>query len=170
VALIVAVALLLCGGAVTSVVLIANRVADRAKEAVKPITEPAVPTEAPAPTKVPDLPAIPTDLPDLPTFPALPGANGAKIAVKYQVTGDGPAEILYTSKLGEQPKRVSNAKLPWTFSTTMDGAAFVSVTAVRKDADDGTIGCRTTVDGEEVARGSRTGSFAAVSCSKLIFK
>ena len=166
VAVIVAVAVLLCGGAVTAGTLVVSNVADRAKEAVKPITDPTLP---PIPTEAPDLPGLPTDLPTLPTdLPNLPGGTGKKITVRYEVTGDGPAEILYTKKLGETPHRVNNAKLPWKITTKMEGTAFVSVTAVRSGADSGSISCRATVDGEEVAQRTREGGYATVSCNKLI--
>ena len=142
--------------------MIVQNVADRAKEAVKPITDPSLPT---LPTEVPNLP---TDLPQLPTnLPDLPD-NGRKITVVYEVTGDGPAEIVYTETLGESPQRVSNAKLPWKLTTTMEGATLVSVTAIRSDADSGTISCRATVDGEEVARRSGEGAFATASCFTMI--
>jgi len=166
VAVIVAVAVLLCGGTVTAAVLIAHNVADRAKEAIKPITHPVVPTEAPNFPGVPTaLPTFPTDLPNLPGLPN----SGQKITVAYEVTGDGPAEILYTTKLGETPKRVQHAKLPWRLTTTMDGAALISVSAIREGEDDGTIKCRASVDGDQAAQASRDGAFATVSCTKFVF-
>ena len=180
IALILAVTVLLCGGAVTAGVLVVNNVADRAKEAVEPITDPTLPglptdlpTEVPdLPTEIPDLPTgipdLPTDLPSLPTdIPGLPG-TGRTISVVYEVTGDGPAEIVYTEKLGESPKRVTNAKLPWKLETSMEGATLVSVTAVRSAADPGSISCRATVDGEEVAQRTQEGSFATASCLKMV--
>jgi hypothetical protein len=166
VALIVAVAILLCGGTVTAGVLVVKNVSNRAKEAVKPITDPQVPS---VPTDVPDLPGFPTDLPTLPTdLPGLGGDSGKTITVTYQVTGDGPAEIVYAEKLGATPKRVSKAKLPFKVTTTMDGTAFVLVTAVRA-AGDGSIGCKASVDGKEVAENTREGAYASVTCSKLVF-
>jgi hypothetical protein len=156
---------LLCGGAVTAGVLIVNRVTEEAKEAIEPITNPtlpAVPTDVPAlPTELPDLPTLPTDLPNL------PNANRT-ISVVYEVTGDGPAEILYTEKLGESPKRISNARLPWRLKTSMTGSALVSVTAIRNATESGTISCRATVDGKEVAQRTREGSFATASCIKMV--
>ena len=129
IAVILAVTVLLCGGAVTAGVLVVNNVTDRAKEAIEPITNPTLPTvpdRADRPAR--PSPDLPTDLPtDLPNLPDLPGNSGKKITVVYEVTGDGPAEIVYTEKLGESPKRVSNAKLPWKVTTTMEGAALVSV-------------------------------------------
>jgi hypothetical protein len=162
IAVILAVTLLLCGGAVTAGVLVVRNVTDRAKEAIEPIVDPTVPA---LPT---DLPTVPTDLPELPTnLPDLPD-TGKKITVVYEVTGDGPAEIVYTEKLGEGPKRVSNAKLPWKVTTTMQGAALVSVVAIRSATDNGEISCRATVDGQEVAQRTREGSFATASCTKMI--
>jgi hypothetical protein len=162
VALILAVTVLLCGGAVTAGVLIVNNVTDRAKEAIEPIANPTVP---PVPTEIPDLP---TDLPGLPTdLPNLPG-SGKTIDVVYEVTGDGPVEIVYTEKLGESPKRVTEAKLPWKLKTSMKGAALVSVTAVRSGLDSGSISCRATVDGKEVAQSTREGTFATASCIKMV--
>jgi len=147
-------------------VLIVRTVTDRAKEAVKPITDPTVPA---VPTEVPDLPGFPTDLPTLPTgLPGLGGDSGKKITVSYQVTGDGPAEIVYAEKLGANPKRVRNAKLPFKVTTTMDGTALVLLSAVRGEGD-GSISCRATVDGKEVVRSTREGRFATVTCSKLVF-
>jgi hypothetical protein len=166
IAVIVAVAVLLCGGAVTATVLIAQNVANRAKEAIKPITHPVLPTEVPNVPGVPsDLPTFPTDLPNLPGLPN----SGTKITVAYEVTGNGPAEILYTTKLGEKPQRVEHAKLPWRLTTTMDGATLVSVTAVREGQDDGTINCRASIDGDQAAQASRKGAFAAVTCTKFVF-
>ena len=157
VTVIAAVAVLLCGGAATASILIAHNVATRAKEAVKPITHPVLPTK---------VPTLPTDLPDI---PGLPG-SGTKITVSYEVTGDGPAEILYTTTLGEKPKRVPDAKLPWRLTTTVEGVPLVSISAVRTSPQDGTIQCRARVDGKEVAQSNHTGAFAAVSCTKLVFR
>jgi hypothetical protein len=166
VALILAVTVLLCGGVVTAGVMVVDAVADRAKEAVKPITEPTLPQ---IPT--PDLPGPPTDLPTRPTdLPALPGTTGRTITVTYQVTGDGPAQIGYVDKPGEMPKRITNAKLPWKVTTTMQSPTLVLVTAIRGNTESGSISCRATVDGEEVAHSDRDGGFATVSCSKFVLE
>jgi hypothetical protein len=162
---IVAVTLLLCGGAVTASILVARNVTHRAKEAVKPITRPTLPTKVPKVPSVPtQLPTLPTDLPDIPGLPDL----DKKITVKYEVTGDGPVEILYTTKLGQKPKRVEHAKLPWRLTTTMTGASLVSVTAAREDQSDGSVSCTAVVDGDQVAQSTRQGAFAAVSCNKFV--
>jgi len=166
VAVILAVALLLCGGVATAGVLAFNRAKDRAEEALKPITDPAFPTE------IPQVPGLPTDVPDFPTdipnFPD-PDATAKEITVVYEVTGDGPASIIYTEKLGESPKRLDNVDLPWQVETTMTGATLVSVTAIRSGTDTGAISCRATVDGEEVAQRTREGTFATASCIKMVF-
>jgi hypothetical protein len=167
VALILAVTVLLCGGAVTAGVMVVNAVADRAKEAVKPITEPTLPQ---IPTEAPNLPGLPTALPTLPTdLPALPGTTGRPITVTYEVTGDGPVQIGYVDKSGE-PKHVADVKLPWKATTTMDSPTFLLVTAIREDTGAGSVRCRISVDGEEVAQSSRDGGFATVACSKWVLE
>jgi hypothetical protein len=167
IALILAVGVLLCGGAVTAGVMVVGAVTDRAKEAVKPITEPTLPQ---TPTEAPDLPGLPTELPTLPTdLPAFPGASGRTITVTYEVTGDGPVQIAYVHKPGE-PKRIADAKLPWRGTTTLDSPAFLMVTAIREDAGSGSISCRVNVDGEEVAQSTHDGGFATVACSKWVLE
>ncbi|BFU47030.1 MmpS family transport accessory protein [Krasilnikovia sp. MM14-A1004] len=163
IAVILAVTLLLCGGAATAGVLAVNRAADKAKEAVSnlPTDLPNVPTDLPT-----ELPTLPTDLPT--DLPNLPGANGKEITVEYEVTGDGRAEIIYTKKLGEAPERESNVKLPWHKKVKMNSPALVSVTAIRSGTDSGTLSCRATVDGEQVAQRSREGTFATASCIKMV--
>ncbi|MBO3739920.1 MmpS family transport accessory protein [Actinoplanes flavus] len=171
IALILAVALLLCGGVVTTAVILVQRAADKAEELAAPIVDPTLPT---LPEDAPDFPGLPTDFPELPGLPTdlpteLPGiGEGREIKVTYEVTGDGPAEILYVDQLGAAPKRVANAKLPWKISTTMKGTSLVSVVAVRTGTDAGDIGCRATVDGEEIVKQSAQGGLATASCYKLV--
>ena len=165
VAVIVAVVVLLCGGVVTAGVLFAHNVANRAKGVVKPITDPAVPTT------VPNFPGVPTALPTLPTdLPKLPGipGSGRPVTVTYEVTGDGPAEILYFTKVMSKPQRVSNAKLAWRFTLTMDAGGLFSVTAIRTSANDGTINCRTSINGVVQAHNSHDGAFGTVTCSRVL--
>ena len=177
-AVIVAIAVLLCGGTATATVLAVRNAADRAREAVAPITHPsvpAVPTDAPkapqAPTTVPDLP---TGLPSLPGLPTLPSGwpnlsgEGSTITIAYEVTGDGPVEILYAERVGETPKRIRPATLPWKTTTKMDGTALVLVMAVRVGPEPGSISCRATVDGRQVAQNTHEGRYVSVTCSKLI--
>jgi hypothetical protein len=152
IAVVIAVALLLCGGVTTAGILIVHNVKDRAHEAVKPLTEPTLPD-------VPDLPngGFPTDLPD---------DNGRQIQVTYEVTGDGPVRILYLTKLGQAPTVADDVKLPWKFNAPMQTPTLVSIVAMRTGNDDGTISCRALVDGKEVkkATSSDTG-FATASCT-----
>jgi hypothetical protein len=149
-------------------VLAVNGLKNKAKEAVAPL----IPTAAPT---FPDLPGLPTDDPGQSgdqgqtSDPDQPGlGSGQKITVEYEVTGDGPAEILYTGAVGQGAQRVRNASLPWHMSVTIDSAAFVSVTAVRDSGDDGSINCTATIAGQDAATASREGAFAAVSCSKFV--
>jgi hypothetical protein len=171
IAVVVAVALLLCGGVATAGVLVGRNVTDRAK-AVKPIIDrPTTAAGQPgglthAPTGAPNLPGLPTDSNGDPYLPD--GSGGKTITVVYEVTGDGPADIVYTLKLGDAPKRVTHATLPWRVQTSMTGAAFVSVVAVRGEIGSGSISCRATVDGKEVAKHSHSGAFAVASCTKMI--
>jgi hypothetical protein len=168
IALVLAVTLLLCGGVVTASVMLARQAADKAEEIAEPILNPTLPDLLP--TEAPDVPGLPTGFPDLPALPTdIPGlGEGKEISVTYEVTGDGPAEILYMEKLDGTPKRVGSAKLPWKVTTTMKGPAVVSVIAVRTGLDSGSISCKATVDGAEVAEHSAEGTLATANCYKLI--
>jgi hypothetical protein len=168
IAVVVAVALLLCGGVAVAGVLVVRTVADRTRQAVKDL--PALPTELP--TVPTELPAVPTELPDVPGLPTDepfgPGKAAKTVTVVYKVTGDGTVDIVYTAKTGEAPKRVRNARLPWRQEVSMTGASYVSVIAFRNDTTTGSVGCTALVDGEEVATRDAEGTFAIVNCSKLI--
>ncbi|GIE33429.1 hypothetical protein Ait01nite_064740 [Actinoplanes italicus] len=168
IALVLAVTLLLCGGVVTASVIMARQAAEKAEEIAEPILNPTLPEILP--TEAPDLPGLPTDFPDLPAVPTdIPGlGEGKEISVTYEVTGDGTAEILYMEKLDGTPKRVGNAKLPWKITTTMKSPAVVSVIAVRTGIDNGSISCKATVDGEQVAQQNAEGTLATANCYKII--
>jgi hypothetical protein len=151
IAVIVAVALLLCGGIATTGVLVAHNVSARAHDVVKPLTQP-------------NLPDLPTNAPGLPTD--IPTGSGQQIKVTYQVTGDGPAEILYLEKLGAGPTRLDQVKLPWSFSTTMQTPALVSIIAMRAGTTDGQLTCRALVDGKEVKKAtSDNNAFVTAACT-----
>ncbi|GAA4597412.1 hypothetical protein BJY16_002346 [Actinoplanes octamycinicus] len=155
IALILAVGLLLCGGVVTTSVLLVQRAADKAKEAAAKIPD-ALPT------------VVPTTLPsDVPAVPGL--TDGKPVTVKYEVTGSGPATILYAEKLGDLPKTIKQTKLPWKMTLSMEGAAFASVTGIRESLEDGSISCKVTVDGATVAEQTKSGPAATATCNKLIF-
>jgi hypothetical protein len=153
IAVILAVALLLCGGIATAGVLIARSVADKAKEtASAPLDD--------LPTAVPTLPGLPTDLPT--------DGTSRTISVTYEVSGDGPVSIVYLEKVGDAPVRLSDVKLPWKFTTQVQTPALLSVIVVRLDAADGTVKCRALIDGDEVkANVSGRSAFATTSCTHL---
>jgi hypothetical protein len=152
IAVVIAVAVLLCGGAATAGVLIVHTVSDKAHEVAKPLTEPTLPDD-------PGLPGggFPTDLPT---------EGGKQIQVTYEVTGDGPAEIIYLSKLGESPTRASDVKLPWHLTAPMETPTLISIIAMRSGSDDGSITCRALVDGKEVKKATSSDhGFATAACT-----
>jgi len=152
IAVILAVALLLCGGIATAGVLIARSVADKAKETAAPFDN--------LPTAVPTLPGVPTDLPT--------DGAGRTISVTYEVSGDGPVSIVYLDKIGDAPVRLSDVKLPWKFTTQVQTPALLSVVVVRLNATDGTVKCRALIDGDEVkTNASGKSAFATTSCTHL---
>jgi hypothetical protein len=162
IAVVIAVALLLCGGVTTAGVLIAHNVKEKAKAAVKPITDPTLPDLPDPDLPNPGLPGLPTDLPT--------DGSGQQVQVTYEVTGDGPAEIVYLPKLGASPTRVDDVKLPWRFAATMETPTVTSVVAIRTGADDGSITCRVLVDGKEVKKATSSSSgFASAACTYLAF-
>jgi hypothetical protein len=152
IAVVIAVALLLCGGVSTAGILIVHNVKAKAQSLAKPLTDPTLPDN-------PGLPdgGFPTDLP----------TEGSKqIQVTYEVTGDGPAEIIYLSKLGASPTRAADVKLPWRFTAPMETPTLLSIIAMRAGSDDGTITCRALVDGKEVKKAtSSDNGFATAACT-----
>lgn len=169
VAVLLAVVLLLCAGGVTSAVLLVNNAKNKAQEKLESLPD--------LPTAVPGLPddlptGLPTDFPtDLPTdLPNLPDINpNQELKVEYEVTGDGPAEIIYVEKLDGKAQRVRNASLPWRKTFTMKGSALVSVTAIRGSTSEGTLSCSAKIDGKQVAQKTSEGTFITASCTKLAF-
>jgi hypothetical protein len=152
IAVVVAVALLLCGGVATAGVLVVHNVRAKAHDLAKPLTDPTLPDNGPG------LPGggFPTDLPD---------QDGKQVQVTYEVTGDGPVEILYLPKLGASPTRIDDVKLPWRFSATMETPTLISIIAMRTDSDTGTVSCRALVDGKEVKKAtSGDNGYASASC------
>jgi len=160
IAVILAVTLLLCGGVATAGVLIARGISHKAKEKANEVLG-GLPT---GPTEIPDLPGLPSGLPtDLPD-------GGRTVTVTYEVTGDGPAQIVYVEKLGETPVRVDDVKLPWKFTTQVQTPTLVSVIAVRAKTSDGSVTCRALIDGAEVKKytSPKTG-FATAACTYFAF-
>jgi hypothetical protein len=165
IAVIIAVALLLCGGVATAGVMITRAATQKAREAVKPLTDPTFPTSLPElPTDIPDLPGLPTDL------PTVPGGNGKQISVTYEVSGDGPARVIYLEELGSVPEQLTSVTLPWKITATVSTPTLVSVSAGRLAGGAGTITCRTLVDGKEVAKKSSSGAYGNVSCNWFVLE
>jgi Mycobacterium membrane protein len=155
IAIIVISVLLLCGGTAVAGTLVASVFYDKARSAVGPRVSP--PGEPEPPPAEPD--------PD----PAEPGQRGDTATVVYEVTGDGPADITYIDQSGA--KHVRGTGLPWRQDVKVARSSVVSVVAIRSGGSAGTLSCRATVDGAEVAQRSRaSGSFAIVSCTRLIFR
>ncbi|MET3427243.1 hypothetical protein BJ973_006455 [Actinoplanes tereljensis] len=155
IAVILAVALLLCGGIATAGVLIARGVKDKAAEAVGDL-----------PTSVPELPGLPTDLPTGST-----DGTGRQITVTYEVTGDGPVSIVYVEKIGESPKRLENVKLPWKVTAQAEIPALLSIVVLRVGTSEGSVSCRALVDGKEVkANESGQSNFASANCTQLVLE
>jgi MmpS family membrane protein len=151
IAVILAVALLLCGGVATAGVLITRAATQKARDVVEPFTEPTLPT---------GLPELPTDLPTAP--------GGRQLSVTYEVTGDSPAQIYYLAELGQAPTQLQSVSLPWKVTRTIPTPALVSVTAVRLTGAAGTISCRTLVDGKEVAKKTNYSTYGSVSCNWFV--
>ena len=87
----------------------------------------------------------------------------------YEVTGDGPVSIVFLKEDGVTPERASDTDLPWRKELTLaEDAALVTVTAIRSGGGKGSIECRITIDGEEVAKKKANGTFATATCTKLI--
>ncbi|GAA1601256.1 MmpS family transport accessory protein [Actinoplanes couchii] len=170
IALVLAITLLLCGGVAVVGKILVDRATEKAAEITAPILEPTFPA---LPTDGPELPGLPTGFPELPGLPTdlptgIPGV-GAEVSVTYEVTGDGPAEIVYIES-GNAPKRLGSVELPWKVTTKMNSPAAVYVVAIRAGLGDGAISCRTTVDGEQVAEHSAEGTLATANCYKLVLQ
>jgi Mycobacterium membrane protein len=146
VALVIVIALLLCGGTATAGVLLVNAAVDKAAEIAEPITDPVSPT-------------------DLPTF-GRGGVDptGPPVTVVYEVTGDGPVDVSYVDEDGPS-NREKGVDLPWRKKFTGTSSMVLSVLAFRTTGTDmGELTCRATVDGVEVAKRTVKGSFLAVTC------
>ncbi|MDQ7903326.1 MmpS family transport accessory protein [Phytohabitans sp. ZYX-F-186] len=158
-AVVVALAVLLVGGTVTAGVLLVNRGDDPGRVTADP-------------TRDAETPRVERTTPE--TEPTGDddggyGNEGGGGKVVYEVTGDGPVSIVYLKEDGVTPERASDTDLPWRKEVTMtEDAALVTVTAIRSGGGKGTIQCRITIDGEEVAKKEASGTFATATCTKLI--
>jgi hypothetical protein len=154
-------ALLLCAGAGVAGVLAYRDGADEQASADRTTEPPAPQNPLPLPTELPD---DPTDEPGAP-----PSGTGGGV-VTYEVTGDGPASITYLkgTRVGNEVE--GSATLPWQVEVEVEESTFlVSLIALRKGSEDGSITCRVLFNGEEVVSNTSEGPFATVACFDLVF-
>jgi hypothetical protein len=157
-AVVIALAVLLVGGAVTAGVLLVNSGDDPRNDVI------ADPTRGPQTPQAEQ--TTPETDPSEDDYGSDNSGDGAKVV--YEVTGSGSANVIFFKADGITPEQVGEADLPWRKELTLEGdAAFVSVNATRASGD-GALGCRITIDGKEVAKKSANGQYAIVLCSKLV--
>jgi len=158
-AVVIALAVLLVGGAVTAGALLVSR--DNDPDVIT--TDPTRDTETPRPERSTPEPGYSDD------SDSGDSGSGDGPEVVYEVTGDGPVSIVFLKEDGATPERATDTDLPWRKELKMsEDAALVTVTAIRAGSDSGTITCRLTIDGEEVAKKTANGTFATATCTKLI--
>lgn len=151
-AVVIVLAVLLCGGSGVAGVLLVNR--NNAPD--DPVSTPTGYADRPAkePTNEP-----PSKEPD--------GDGGREVV--YEVTGEGPATIVYVKQDGRTVVQESDVELPWRLELTLDdSAALATVTATRGLRSNGAVNCRLTIGGKEVAKKSASGTFATATCTKLV--
>jgi hypothetical protein len=153
-AVVIVLAVLLCGGSGIAGVLLVNQSGQPDDPGSSPSRNAGRP-----PTERPD---------DRPTEQSKEPDGGSRDVV-YEVTGDGPASIVYVKADGLTVVQESDAELPWRLELTLeDTAALATVTATRGLRSDGTVNCRLTIGGKEVAKKSASGNFATATCTKLV--
>jgi hypothetical protein len=148
VAVIVAAALLLCGGTVVTGVLVARQFISRVNSA-PPSASGGQPsarsdTSAPTATKSSDTPP----------------------SVVYEVTGNGPANITYLDESGIWTKTENNVRLPWRLETRPDRVTVLSLIAIRTGdgSSSSKVACRALLNGREIVKNSGSGRFGTASC------
>ncbi|MCW6008797.1 hypothetical protein K1W54_30280 [Micromonospora sp. CPCC 205371] len=147
-AVVIALAVLLCGGSGVAGVLLVNR----NNQPDDPVTTPS--SYAGRPSK------------ESPS--SEPAGDGGRDVV-YEVTGEGPATIVYVKEDGRTVVQESDVDLPWRLELTLDdSAALATVTATRGLRSNGAVNCRLTIGGKEVAKKSASGTFATATCTKLV--
>jgi hypothetical protein len=158
---IVVLVLLFCGGTATAgYLLYAAGTDDEPTTSRTPNTQTTTQPTA-DPTTAPDETDEPTTGPTLPGFPG----GGAK-AIVYEVTGEGTANLFYSTPEGG--KNESNVSLPWRREfTAPEGTGLVTVTATRTDASGKGLACRILVDGKEAA--SNEGGIISALCLATLF-
>lgn len=148
VAVVVVLAVLLCGGAGVAV---AGLVSWRGS------AEPQA-ASTPPPSGQAGGPAVPESSPEPTTQPGR--------QVVYQVIGDGPAEVSYL-EYPNMPRQIGATNLPWRVEFAMPDPGVVTVLAIRTGTGQGEITCKILVDGEEVITNSATGPYATATCAGL---
>jgi len=157
-AVVITLAVLLTGGTVTMCALLG-----RTEDPNTTTTDTTRDTETPRPELT--TPAAEASE----TYGSGDSGDGTGEKVVYEVTGDGPVSIVFLKEDGVTPERAGDTDLPWRKQLTLaDDAALVTVTAIRSGGGDGSIQCRITIDGKEVAKKSASGTFATATCTKLI--
>ncbi|WP_329107219.1 MmpS family transport accessory protein [Micromonospora sp. NBC_01699] len=149
VAVVVVLAVLLCGGAGVAVAGLLNW-----RGSTGPAAAPTLPPNGGAGGPV--LPA--------PSEPDPTVRTGRQVV--YQVSGDGPAEVSYL-EYPNMPRQLGTTTLPWRVEFTMPDPGVVTVLAIRSEADPGKITCTILVDGEAVTTNSATGPHATTTCAAL---
>ncbi len=151
IAVVTAVVSLLCAGGVTAVIF-AQGLIQKAGASASPSTH----RSSRATTGQPRAAAVPST------------PTGKQVKVTYEITGDGPAQLVYLDDHGGHPQSLSPTALAWKVTSTITTPTVVSLSGLRLAGGDGTISCRISVDGKQVAKQSKFGGFAAVSCNQFI--
>jgi hypothetical protein len=158
-AVVIALAVLLVGGSVAAGVLLVNRGDDPGTVTADPTRDletPGVERTTPEPDATED------------DYGSGDSGSGKGKKVVYEVTGDGPVSIVFLKEDGVTPQQANAVDLPWRKELKLEkDAALVTVTAIRAGGE-GSIQCRITIDGEEVAKKTASGTFATASCTELI--
>lgn len=150
-AVVIVLAVLLCGGSGVAGVLLVNQNG-----------QPDDPIATPS-RKADRSPSGPTSEP-----PSGEPAGGGRDVI-YEVTGEGTATIVYVKEDGRTVVQESDVELPWRLELTLDdSAALATVTATRGLTSTGAVNCRLTIGGKEMAKKSASGTFATATCTKLV--
>ncbi|MEV4629038.1 MmpS family transport accessory protein [Micromonospora sp. NPDC049523] len=149
IAVVVVLAVLLCGGAGVAV---AGLVSWRGSAQPQAASTPPPSGQAGGPVSAEPSPPEPT---------VQPGRQ-----VVYQVIGDGPAEVSYL-EYPNMPRQVGATALPWRVEFAMPEPGVVTVLAIRTGTGQGEITCNILVDGEVVITNSASGPYATATCAGL---
>jgi hypothetical protein len=145
---IVAAAVLLCGGTVVTGVLLAQRFTNP-KNSGSSLVSGAQPTPASASRG-----------------PATEGSSYTSGSVVYEVTGDGRVNITYLEESGIWTTTKTNVRLPWRIELHPDRLTVLSLVAIRPGNGNSSskVTCRALVNGREIVKNSGQGRYGAASC------